>query len=253
MSNQSFRGLKWAPSYEGEVAILFGMLLPYMEEKIVIDEYTDVFPDCKANIDGKDVEIEFEVKSSNFVAQRHDCSKCHIIVCWENDLRNCPIEVIALKDRAEKVKKERGIVLIQNPMEKEPPRQWDERTFFEYLNRRVGERVRSLIEELYKFCKNVKKYPIRFGSGKFATFGVLSEGGKRGRVFLLVDSKGMLTIDFQTVPEDIASICRENVKAVREDASWRAWVYLEANESTVNLVKELLEVAIESKKWHLEA
>jgi hypothetical protein len=32
---------------------------------------------------------------------------CDVIVCWENDWKDCPIEVIALKEIMDKIKKQK--------------------------------------------------------------------------------------------------------------------------------------------------
>jgi len=56
---EEFRGLKYTPSYENEVILLFGMLMPHLESQFVIDEYNGSFPDCTALRDGKEVGIEF--------------------------------------------------------------------------------------------------------------------------------------------------------------------------------------------------
>jgi hypothetical protein len=50
---------------------------------------------------GKDrnrpVKIEFEYESRNFLRHMHDPAKCDIIVCWEHNWPECPLEVIELK------------------------------------------------------------------------------------------------------------------------------------------------------------
>lgn len=79
-------GLQWAPSYEQEVALLFGVLLPHLDGLSVIEEASDSFPDCLA-IDerGRRVRIEFEVMASEFRVHGHDPKGCDLIVCWQND------------------------------------------------------------------------------------------------------------------------------------------------------------------------
>jgi hypothetical protein len=41
--------------------------------------------------------IEFEFKSSGYKAHLKSKRKCHYVVCWENDWKDCPIPVIELK------------------------------------------------------------------------------------------------------------------------------------------------------------
>ena len=43
------------------------------------------------------VDIEFEFKSLDFKNHRHDPNQCDIIVCWEHNWPQCPVEVIELK------------------------------------------------------------------------------------------------------------------------------------------------------------
>jgi len=43
------------------------------------------------------VEIEFEFKSIDFKNHKHDPNQCDIIVCWEHNWKECPIEVIEMK------------------------------------------------------------------------------------------------------------------------------------------------------------
>jgi len=47
---------------------------------------------------GQDITvIEFEARSKNFVKDKHDISKCDLIVCWENNWKECPIDVLELE------------------------------------------------------------------------------------------------------------------------------------------------------------
>jgi len=43
------------------------------------------------------VDIEFEFKSLDFKTHGHNSSKCDIIVCWEHNWPECPLEVIEMK------------------------------------------------------------------------------------------------------------------------------------------------------------
>jgi hypothetical protein len=53
--------------------------------------------------------VEFELSASNFIAHKHDPSRCDYIVCWENDLAEEELKalagkIIALKDRLGEMK-----------------------------------------------------------------------------------------------------------------------------------------------------
>jgi hypothetical protein len=97
-----------APVTESGVVHLFGLLGPDL--KIAVEKVGTAYPDCLAlreqpGTKGKwrRVRIEFELFASHFKLHRHDPSKCDIIVCWENDWKGSPIEVIELKSEMEKV------------------------------------------------------------------------------------------------------------------------------------------------------
>jgi hypothetical protein len=62
------------------------------------------YPDCaaKRRVDRRrdrwqQVRIEFEYRSSHFRNHEHDLSECDVIVCWEHDWPDCPLEVIELR------------------------------------------------------------------------------------------------------------------------------------------------------------
>lgn len=96
----NFRGLVYSPLNENGVIFLFGKVMEDLN--MYIEEIKPGFPDCMGRrFTGKGwekISIEFEYKSSNFEAHRHDPKGCDIIVCWEHDWRDCPIEVLELKE-----------------------------------------------------------------------------------------------------------------------------------------------------------
>jgi hypothetical protein len=97
-----FRGLRHAPINEQGVVFLFGMVA--FELGFIVEAVHAAYPDCEAKrrIDDKGgrwqrVRIEFEFRSRSFLAHGHDPLKCDLIVCWEHDWVDCPIEVIELR------------------------------------------------------------------------------------------------------------------------------------------------------------
>jgi len=96
----NFRGLQHAPVNEQGVVFLFGMIcheLGYVDEIVKTG-----FPDCVAKRrvgSGRWqlVRIEFEFKSRNFKSHGHDPNQCDVIVCWEHNWANCPVDVLELK------------------------------------------------------------------------------------------------------------------------------------------------------------
>lgn len=107
-----FLGLRHAPLNEQGVVYLFGMLSRQLG--FIIEAVKTDFPDCegKRQIPGKQgrwerVSIEFEYKSSQFKGHGHNPDECDVIVCWEDDWKDCPIEVISLKEIMGKIKKQK--------------------------------------------------------------------------------------------------------------------------------------------------
>lgn len=92
----NFRGLVYSPLNENGVVFLFGKVAHDLN--MYVEEIKPGFPDCIGRrFIGKGwerVRIEFEYKSSNFVAHKHDPRECDIIVCWEHDWKECPLEII---------------------------------------------------------------------------------------------------------------------------------------------------------------
>lgn len=96
----NFRCLAHAPVNEAGVILLFGMIAG--EIGYSIDNVQGGFPDCegKRRVSAERwerVRIEFEYRSRNFVRHQHDPRGCDLIVCWEHDWAECPLEVIELK------------------------------------------------------------------------------------------------------------------------------------------------------------
>lgn len=98
----NFRGLRHAPTNEQGVVYLFGMVSS--ELGLIVEAVQAAYPDCEAKrcVDNRRdrwqrVRIEFEFVSSNFREHGHDPAGCDLIVCWEHDWRECPLEVIELR------------------------------------------------------------------------------------------------------------------------------------------------------------
>jgi hypothetical protein len=94
------RGLRHAPINEQGVVCLFGVLS--YELGFIVEAVHDHYPDCEAKRRvGRDswqrVRIEFEFRSSHFRDHGHDPSGADLIVCWENNWSDCPIEVLELR------------------------------------------------------------------------------------------------------------------------------------------------------------
>jgi Homing endonuclease associated repeat len=92
----------YAPTNESGVVCLFGAMagqLGFMILRIQTE-----FPDCEAIrliAPGRYqlVKIEFEYESRNFLKHNHDPEGCDLIVCWEHNWRECPVEVVELRGK----------------------------------------------------------------------------------------------------------------------------------------------------------
>lgn len=102
----NFEGLIYGPLNENGVIFLFSKIHDRLGIKIEAIQAT--YPDAKArrktDKGWEDIWIEFEFKSSQFKTHKHDPKDCDIIVCWEHDWKECPIEVIELKSVIRKLK-----------------------------------------------------------------------------------------------------------------------------------------------------
>jgi len=191
---EEFRGLLYAPSYEYELIMLFGMVLPYLKDynyNFEIENYTDEFPDCFAKLNGEHVGIEFELNASKFKAHKHHLDprlpNCGWIVCWKNDMgkdeytfeqketkQPVKIKIISLSAIIEDLKS-KGLNFIYNPEKQNPsnvPSKWVRDTFLKQLKERVKDNEYTLIEELLEFCEKNKELEVVYGNGKIASFNV---------------------------------------------------------------------------------
>jgi len=93
--------LQYAPENELGVVFLFSKIARHLQFRV--EMIRAAYPDCIAYRHAGDreklVRIEFELRSSNFRAHKHDAKECDCIVCWDHDWPSVPghIEVIELK------------------------------------------------------------------------------------------------------------------------------------------------------------
>lgn len=64
----------------------------------VIMEIQAAFPDATLyEISTKRmIKVEFEYKAKNFKSHKHDITGCDLIICWENNWKDCPLKVLEL-------------------------------------------------------------------------------------------------------------------------------------------------------------
>jgi len=73
------------PTNEQGVIFLWGSIC-HIDRWIPVHLQT-AYPDAIFEKDGKRYRIEFEYKSSNFIAHGHDPDGCDLIVCWEDTIK----------------------------------------------------------------------------------------------------------------------------------------------------------------------
>ncbi len=97
-----FRGFAFAPTCEHDVVQLFGAVAKELGFEIIGNR--SEFPDCHARRrqPGErdhfiDCLIEYEFSSRDFRKHRHDPQGCDLIVCWEHNWPDCPVDVLELR------------------------------------------------------------------------------------------------------------------------------------------------------------
>jgi hypothetical protein len=100
----NYRGILHEPTNEAGVILLFGAMA--QELGFAVERVTAAFPDCEAKrrLSGgwQRTRIEFEYESRNFDLHGHDPTACDLIVCWEHNWVDCPLEVLELKQEVAK-------------------------------------------------------------------------------------------------------------------------------------------------------
>ena len=93
--------LRYAPENELGVVYLFAHVAKKFQLRV--EKIQPSFPDCiayrRVGNSEKPIRIEFEYRSSNFRAHKHDTRGCDCIVCWHHDWPDAPqhLEIVELK------------------------------------------------------------------------------------------------------------------------------------------------------------
>lgn len=92
--------LAHGPANEMGVVFIFGFLA--LKLGFVVTRIQPEFPDCEAMWEVQPgvwqrVRIEFEYESRNFVRHLHNLEDCDVIVCWEHNWPECPLQVVELR------------------------------------------------------------------------------------------------------------------------------------------------------------
>lgn len=147
----NFRGLVYSPMNENGVIFLFGKIVEDLN--MYVEEIKPGFPDCVGRrFTGRGwerVTIEFEYSSRNFQNHKHDSKECDIIVCWEHDWPDCPLEVIELQE---------VIKSLPNPPLQRPDERGPEGglTVDEYLeSKKTNEAIQALYRKLIEAVRGI--------------------------------------------------------------------------------------------------
>jgi hypothetical protein len=102
-----FRGMKFAPVDKKGVIFLFGMIAS--ELGFIIESLSPEFPDCLArrcidleNNQWEQTRIQFEYCCSEADEDKIQDNGCELIICWINDLKDCPVEILELKSEMDR-------------------------------------------------------------------------------------------------------------------------------------------------------
>jgi len=155
----------YEPGNEMEVCILFGLLLPYLDEEWVLDEYYGSYPDSSFIVDGLRTQVEFEHYSINFHIHGHDPKDCDIIVCWKHNWPDCPRELHVV-ELSELIRRHRLQYLIENSRPKWPVTQWTVADLFSHIEEYSGKGNRDLVESFVQYLDEDDQIRYMPGRGK---------------------------------------------------------------------------------------
>jgi len=150
----NFRGMLYAPQNESGVVFLFGKVAEDLN--MYVEEIRPEPPDAIVRrFTGKGWErlrVEFEYRSSQARQRTQDPDYCDMIVCWEHDWADCPLEVIELRDRIREIEN-RPIHRPDEPQDGE--RVNDLNDWF--AEHRVPEKTRGLFQALVEHVESINE------------------------------------------------------------------------------------------------
>ena len=213
----NFRGLVYSPVNENGVIFVFGKVIEDLN--MYIEEIKPGFPDCVGRrFTGRGWErvyIEFEYKSSNFVEHGHKSDQCDLIVCWEHDWPDCPLEVIELRE----VIKSLPSRPVQRPDVEKLPYSIEDL----YERRKVVTSVKNLFQS---FDREVKSIQDEIWS-KVAKTTITYYSPERVFIYIYFRQRG-ITFDLFTRGEKIEGV-KNYHDPTKGEARW-GWIYLQNDE-----------------------
>ncbi len=141
----NFRGMLYAPLNESGVYYLFGKVAEDLN--MFVEEIRPEPPDAIVRrFTGKGWErlrVEFEHRSSQARQRNQEADHYDMIICWEHDWPDCPVEVVELRDRIRELE-DRPIHRPNEPMNGEGVKDLSEW----FADHRVPEKARGLFQAL---------------------------------------------------------------------------------------------------------
>lgn len=104
----NFRAFMYAPTCEHDIEQMFGAVAHELGFEIIGNR--SAFPDCEARRRIKAERehyvpclIEYEFSSLDYKRHKHPLVGCDLVVCWQHNWRECPIEVLELESTIRKL------------------------------------------------------------------------------------------------------------------------------------------------------
>lgn len=143
----NFRGLLKVPTTRDSVIFLFGKVGE--ELSIYVEEMRAAFPTCLAKrytgSGWEKVRIEFEYRSGDFKKRGIDPAGCDVIICWENNWPDCPVEVIEVEDR---------LASLPDTPVTPPDADFESGLKVLFANLKVNENIRHLMQSIDRQIKD---------------------------------------------------------------------------------------------------
>lgn len=79
--------MSFTPQNEQGVIVIFSQAIARLDN-ISIIEIRAKYPDAILLVNSREVRVEFEYLSSNFVDHSHDPRECDLIICWKDDIQH---------------------------------------------------------------------------------------------------------------------------------------------------------------------
>ena len=97
----------YSPTNENAVLVMFATMA--RDLGFTITHIQQEFPDGEVMREvapgrHQRLRVEFELRSRNFVAHGHPIDGCEMIICWEHNWPECPLEVLELKSLVEQMR-----------------------------------------------------------------------------------------------------------------------------------------------------